>query len=63
MMQISEISTESLIITLRALVVDLTNKNSPFNKDENYLHNLSGWIACAATRLEQLQSKGSGNGK
>jgi hypothetical protein len=62
MMQTSEIETDHLVRALRILVEDLTVKHSPFNKDEAYLRNLAGWIACAATRIEQLQTKGSGNG-
>jgi len=59
MMQISEFSDEHLVRSLRSIVNDLSDKHSPFPKDEAYLRNLAGWIACAATRLEKLsKSKG-----
>lgn len=57
MLQTSEISTDRLIRALRVYVTDLNDKNSPFNKNEEYLRDLSGWIACAATRIEKLSSK------
>jgi hypothetical protein len=53
-----EITTEHLTRALRVYVEDLTSKHSPFNKDETYLRSLAGWIACAVTRIEQLQAKG-----
>lgn len=58
MLQTSEISTERLTRALRIYVNDLTDKHSPFNKDERYLHDLAGWIACAATHIER-STKGS----
>ncbi len=57
MLQAVEIDTDHLIRALRIYVNDLTDKHSPFNKSEEYLRDLSGWIACAATRLEKLTSE------
>jgi hypothetical protein len=59
MITTSEISADHLIRALRIYVNDLSDKHSPFNKGPEYLDELAGWIACAATRLEKLsQSKG-----
>lgn len=54
MMQDEEIPTARLIKTLRRLVDDLCSDDSPFNKDRDYLRNLAGWVACAASRLSEL---------
>lgn len=61
MLQVSELTDEHLIRSLRIWVEDLTCKYSPHNKDEAYFRNLSGWIASAATRIEKLSTKGSDN--
>ena len=61
MLQTSEINTEDLIRTLRIWVEDLTSKYSPHNKDEAYFRNLAGWIACAATRIDDLTPKDASN--
>lgn len=53
----SEIEFDHLVRALRIYVADLSDQHSPFNKDMDYLRNLSGWIACAATRLETLNVK------
>lgn len=54
MIQTSEIETNHIVRTLRIYVNDLSDKFSPFNKDEKYLRDLAGWIACAASRIEKL---------
>lgn len=54
MIQVSDISNDHLIRALRVYVDDLNAKYSPFNKSAEYFHELSGWIACAATRIETL---------
>ena len=59
MLQINEISNDHLIRALRVYVDDLQNKYSPYNKTPDYLRDLSGWIACAATRIESLAPKDS----
>jgi len=56
MLQTTEISNDHLIRALRIYVDDLQNKHSPFNKTPEYLRDLAGWIACAATRIEKLAS-------
>lgn len=53
MIETSEFSTEHLIAALKVYVRDLCDKTSPFPKDEAYLRNLAGWIACAAARLDE----------
>ena len=50
----TEISTDHIIRALRVYVTDLNDSRSPFSKGPKYLHDLSSWIACAATRLESL---------
>jgi hypothetical protein len=59
-MQTSEISTDHLIRALRVYVNDLTDKHSPFHKGDDYLRDLAGWIACAATRMEILSDSNDG---
>ena len=61
MLQTSEISNDHLIRALRIYVDDLTNKHSPFNKTPEYLRDLAGWIACAATRIDSLVPKDAPN--
>jgi hypothetical protein len=61
MMQATEISTDHLIRALRIYVNDLSDKHSPFNKSEEYLRDLAGWIACAATRIETLSRSTGGS--
>jgi len=60
MLQVSELSDDYLIRALRVYVEDLQSKHSPFNKNEAYLRDLAGWIACAATRIEKLSTNNRG---
>jgi hypothetical protein len=53
MIEEGSIPTQQLIRSLRILAADTADPKSPFKKDEAYFHNLSGWLACAATRLEE----------
>ena len=57
MLTATEISNDHLVRALRIYVNDLNDKHSPFNKSPEYLKDLSGWIACAATRIEKLASR------
>lgn len=59
MMQVTELSNDHLIRTLRIYVNDLTDVHSPFNKSQEYLRDLAGWVACAATRIEALTKSDS----
>lgn len=55
MIEAQELSTDHIVRALRILVTDLNDKHSPFNKNEEYMRNLAGWIACAAARLEETK--------
>jgi hypothetical protein len=57
MLATSEINTAVLVRALRIYVNDLTDRASPFTKGDDYLRDLAGWLACAATRLEKLESQ------
>lgn len=63
MLQTFKISNDHLIRSLRIYVTDLTAEVTPFQKNEEYFRNLSGWLACAATRIEELSSNKSEDGK
>ena len=57
MIETKPISTDHLIRALRVYVLDLSDKYRPFEKGEDYLHELAGWIAEAANRLEEQHVK------
>lgn len=57
MMQAIKISNDHLIRSLRIYVTDLTSEVTPFPKNEEYFRNLAGWLACAATQIEELTIK------
>lgn len=58
-MQATKLSDDHVIRSLRIYVTDLTAEVTPFPKNAEYFRNLASWIACAATRIEELsRSKG-----
>lgn len=63
MMQATEITNDHLIRALRVLVNDLGDECSPYNRTPEYMRNIAGWIACAATRIEKLSGSNDEAGK
>jgi len=59
MLQMTKISDDHVIRSLRIYVNDLTAEVTPFPKNEEYFRTLAGWLACAATRIEELSSNNS----
>lgn len=66
MLAVKELSNDHIIRALRVYVNDLSDRHSPFRKDEVYLRDLAGWVAAGAARIEvlakdlqQLRTKGS----
>lgn len=53
MMQLEEIPPERVSEVLRWYVTDLCNKNSPMHKSADYLRDMAGWLASAATLIDK----------
>lgn len=56
MLQVQELTTEHIRRSLRIYAMDLTDRFSPFNKNDDYFKDLSSWLLTASERLEEYET-------